>query len=71
MHFFVLLITCLLDENSMPHVESHMRNATHSDDCPHDASVCSNRLPLIGWNKFVREYFLEGLQMLLNWVQMQ
>ena len=42
--FFVLFIANFLDENRMPHVENRMRNATHFDDCPHDASVFS-RLP--------------------------
>ena len=50
MRFVVLLIACLLDGNRMPHVESRMRNATNSDDCPHNASVCFSRLPWDGIN---------------------
>ena len=48
MRFFVILIACLffLDDIRMPRVESRKRNATNSDDCPHDASVYSSRLPL-------------------------
>ena len=50
MRFFVRFIACVLDGNRMPHVESCMRYATNSDNCPHDASVCSSRLPLDGIN---------------------
>ena len=53
MRFFVLLTACLLNENRMPHVERRMRNATNSVNCPHDALVCSSRLPLDGINLLV------------------
>ena len=61
MRYFVLLIACLLDENRMPHVESRMRNATHSDDCPHDASVCFNRLPLHRINLLANTFRLHNI----------
>ena len=50
MQFFVRLIACVLVGNRMPHIESRMRNANNSVDCPHDASVCSSRLPWDGIN---------------------
>ena len=50
MRFFVRLIAFLLDENRLPDVESRMRNATHTDYCSHDVSVCSSRLPFDGIN---------------------
>ena len=66
MRFFVPLIACILDENRMPHVENRMRNATHSDDCPHDASMFSrfplNRINLLGntfWLWFTNVYYLD------------
>ena len=34
----------------MPHIESCMRYATISVDCPHDALVCSSCLSLDGIN---------------------
>ena len=39
MRIFVRLIACILVGNRMPHIESRMRYATISVDCPHDASV--------------------------------
>ena len=58
MRFFFLLIACLLDENRMSHVESRMQNATNSVDCPHDASVCSSRLPWDGINLLGNTFLL-------------
>ena len=49
MRFSVQLVACFLDEYCFRHVESRMRNATNSDDCPHEASVFS-RLPWDGIN---------------------
>ena len=56
----------------MPHVKSRIRNATNSDDCPHDASVCSSHHPLDGINLLrITFRLLFTKLMLLNWVQMQ
>ena len=48
-----------------------MRNATHSDDCPHDVSACPSRLPSDGINLVGDTFQLWFTIMLFNWTQLQ
>ena len=73
MRFFVLLITCLLDENRMPRVERRMRNTTNSVNCQNKHfSLCFSVFQSSSIRFRDKEIFIDyGLQMLPNWVQLQ